>query len=45
MGDDPPHGPGYGGVPTQGCATDHGEVAHADIGKDLGLPSGGDRDE
>ena len=25
VGDDPPHGPGPGGVPTQGSSTDHWE--------------------
>ena len=44
MGDDPPHMPVLGGVPTQGHATDHGEASPAAIGKDLGLIYAGDGD-
>ena len=34
-----PHSPGPGGVPTQGCVTDHGEASPTDIGCEMGLPS------
>ena len=44
MVDYPPNSPGYGRVTAQGCATDHGEVAPAENGWEMVLPSAGDSD-
>ena len=42
MGDDPPHGPGPGGVPTQGSSKDHREASPEVIGRELKISTAGD---
>ena len=43
VGDDLPYRTGPGGVPAQGCTTDHGEAAPAANGWELGIPSARER--
>ena len=42
MGDNPLHGPGPGGVPTQGSQKYHWEKNEAAGGWELGVPDSGD---
>ena len=44
VGDDPLHGPGPGGVSTQGSQADHWEAASTVIGRELGVSTFGDCD-
>ena len=42
MGDDPLHGPGPGGFPTQGSSTYHWEASPEVIGRDMVMSATGD---